>query len=123
MSLYGITLMSKGITQKGQPFGIMLWVKGAQNEELHHPNYSDNPMLSSMGLYRRFTGMEGLTMENYNPLIAYHAKQELRGWNEVCRHPADWSGWNTADKSMIEHLLQTGEWVVTIGHSMYQVVK
>ena len=62
-------------------------------------------------------------MENYNPLIAYHAKQENRGWSEVCRHPADWSGWETADKSMIEHLLQTGEWVVTIGHSMYQVVK
>jgi hypothetical protein len=107
-----------------------MWLSGAwvilerlQNETLHYPNNSDNPMLGSVGIHWRSTGMEGLTMENYNPLIAYHAKQELRGWNEVCRHPADWSGWNTADKSMIEHLLQTGEWVVTIGHSMYQVVK
>jgi hypothetical protein len=65
----------------------------------------------------------GLIMQTYNPIIAYHAKQDLRGWNEVCRHPADWSGWNTADKNMIEHLMQTGEWVVTIGHSMYQIVK
>lgn len=62
-------------------------------------------------------------MQNYNPIIAYHAKQELRGWNEVCRYPADWDGWNDADKSMINHLFETGEWVVTIGHSMYQVVR
>ena len=38
----------------------------------------------------------------YNPTIAYHAKHELRGWSEVCRYPADWAGWHTFDKSMIE---------------------
>jgi hypothetical protein len=103
--------------------GAWVILERAQNEELHNPNYSNHPMLGSVGLYWRFTGVEGLTMENYNPLIAYHAKQDNRGWSEVCRHPADWSGWKTSDKSMIEHLLQTGEWVVTIGHSMYQVVK
>jgi hypothetical protein len=50
--------------------GFIMWLSGAwvileraQNEELHHPNNSDNPMLGSVGLYRRFTGVEGLTME------------------------------------------------------------
>jgi len=57
-----------------------------------------------------------------NPTIAYHAKSELRGWNEVCRHPADWAGWNYTDKSMIKELLAQGEQVVTLGWNMYQVV-
>ena len=62
-------------------------------------------------------------MQSYNPIIAYHKKNELRGWSEVCRYPADWAGWHEADKSMINHLLQTGEYVVTLGWNMYQIIK
>ena len=62
-------------------------------------------------------------MTTFNPLIAYHSKSELRGWSEVMRERADWLGWNTADKNMIAHLLETGEYVTTIGWSMYQIVK
>ena len=62
-------------------------------------------------------------MQSYNPIIAYHAKNELRGWSEVMRERVDWSGWNNADRSMIEHLRQTGEYVVTLGWNMYQVIK
>ena len=62
-------------------------------------------------------------MQSYNPIIAYHAKNELRGWSEVMRERADWSGWNNADRSMINHLLQTGEYVVTLGWNMYQIIK
>jgi hypothetical protein len=58
----------------------------------------------------------------FNPLIALHSKSELRGWNEVLRERADWPGWNAADKSMIEHLMQTGDFVATIGWTMYQIV-
>ena len=61
-------------------------------------------------------------MTTFNPLIALHSKSELRGWNEVLRERADWAGWNPADKSMIDHLLQTGDYVATIGWSMYQVI-
>lgn len=57
------------------------------------------------------------------PTIAYHAKSELRGWQEVCRHPADWEGWNHTDRSMIKELLEQGEQVVTIGWNMYEVVE
>lgn len=57
------------------------------------------------------------------PIIAYHAKNDLRGWHEVCRHPADWEGWNAADRSMIEELLSSGDYVVTIGWNMYEYVK
>lgn len=57
------------------------------------------------------------------PTIAYHAKSELRGWQEVCRHPADWEGWNYTDRLMIKELLEQGEQVVTIGWNMYEVVK
>lgn len=64
-------------------------------------------------------------MENtqFNPLIAYHAKSELRGWNEVLRERADWTGWNAFDQGMIEEILTHGHEVVTVGWSMYQVVK
>jgi len=57
------------------------------------------------------------------PIIAYHAKSEIRGWNEVCRHPADWEGWHSFDRSMIDELLSQGHQVVTCGWNMYQVVK
>jgi len=56
------------------------------------------------------------------PIIAYHAKTELRGWHEVMRDRADWEGWHSVDRSMIEHLLTTGDSVVTLGWNMYQVI-
>ena len=56
------------------------------------------------------------------PMIAYHAKHEKRGWSEVCRYPADWSGWHEFDRSMINHLLTHGDHVVTCGWNMYQVI-
>ena len=40
----------------------MLWVKGAQNEELHHPNYSDPALFGSVGIHWRIAGLEGLIM-------------------------------------------------------------
>ena len=56
------------------------------------------------------------------PIIAYHAKHELRGWSEVCRYPANWAGWHAFDRSMISELLREGHQVVTCGWNMYQVV-
>jgi len=58
-----------------------------------------------------------------NPVIAYHAKHELRGWSEVCRYPADWTGWHAFDRAMIDELLREGHTVVTCGWNMYQVVQ
>lgn len=60
---------------------------------------------------------------NTYPMIAYHAKSEIRGWNEVLRQRADWDGWNQADRSMIQELLTHGHEVVTLGWSMYQIVR
>ena len=62
-------------------------------------------------------------MQSYNPIIAYHAKSERRGWSKVMQERADWSGWNNADRSMIDYLLQSGQYVVTLGWNMYQIVK
>jgi hypothetical protein len=56
-------------------------------------------------------------------IIAYHAKSELRGWNEVCRHPVDWDGWNDADRSMIQEIFNTGDYVVTLGWSMWELIQ
>ena len=64
-----------------------------------------------------------MSPENYNPIIAYHAKSELRGWHEVCRYPARWEGWHAADRSMIDEILIHGHEVVTLGWNMYQVVR
>jgi len=58
-----------------------------------------------------------------NPMIAYHKKNELTGWREVCRYPADWEGWHAFDRSMIEELMTTGDSVVTCGWNMYQILK
>jgi hypothetical protein len=57
------------------------------------------------------------------PIIAYHAKNDKVGWHEVLRESADWIGWNTADRSMINHLILSGEFVVTLGWNMYEVVR
>ena len=53
-------------------------------------------------------------------MIIYYAKSELRGWNEVCRYPADWAGWHDFDKSMIQALMRSGDRVVTCGWNMYE---
>jgi hypothetical protein len=55
-------------------------------------------------------------------LIAYHKKSELRGWSEVCRYPIEWEGWHAFDRSMINELLQSGDFVVTCGWNMYQLI-
>jgi hypothetical protein len=57
-----------------------------------------------------------------NPTIAYHVKIEIRGWHEVLRESADWPGWNQTDRNMIDHLICTGDTVVTLGWNMYEVV-
>jgi len=72
--------------------------------------------------FHHVDNLKGLIMTTYTPTIAYHAKSELRGWNEVCRYPADWEGWHSFDKSMIAELLKNGSQVVTCGWNMYQVV-
>ena len=59
----------------------------------------------------------------HNKIIAYHAKSELRGWTEVCRYPADWDGWNDADRSMIQEIFNTGDHVVTLGWSMWELIQ
>ena len=59
---------------------------------------------------------------NTTPMIAYHAKHELRGWSEVCRYPADWDGWNKMDRNMIDELMNTGSQVVTLGWNMWQII-
>jgi len=64
-----------------------------------------------------------MNIQRYNPMIAYHAKHEHRGWSEVMRERADWIGWNKADKSMIDEMLEQGEQVVTLGWNMYQLIK
>jgi len=57
-----------------------------------------------------------------NPTIAYHAKNDLHGWYEVCRYPADWDGWHKFDQMMIGEMLREGQTVVTCGWNMYQVI-
>lgn len=63
-----------------------------------------------------------MSIQTYNPTIAYHAKSEIRGWNEVCRYPADWEGWHKFDRNMINEMLENGHDVITIGWNMYQVI-
>jgi len=57
-----------------------------------------------------------------NIMIAYHAKNDKHGWREVCRYPADWEGWHSFDRSMIQELIDKGHQVITCGWNMYQII-
>ncbi len=93
------------------------------DDGLSRQNCSYRLGLGFSGLgFHHVDNLKGLIMTTYTPTIAYHAKSELRGWNEVCRYPADWEGWHSFDKSMIDELLKNGSQVVTCGWNMYQVV-
>jgi len=61
-------------------------------------------------------------MKNFNPIIAYHAKNE-HGWAEVCRHPLNSIEWSEQDRVWIDQLFQTGDWVLTCGWNMWQIVR
>ena len=61
-------------------------------------------------------------MKNFNPMIAYHVKNE-HGWAEVCRHPLNSPEWSKQDRAWIDDLIQTGDWVLTCGWNMWQIVR
>jgi hypothetical protein len=61
-------------------------------------------------------------MKNFNPIIAYHAKND-HGWAEVCRHPLNSTEWSKQDRVWIDQLFQTGDWVLTCGWNMWQIVR
>ena len=63
------------------------------------------------------------TMTNFNPIIAYHAKNDKHGWAEVCRYPLNSPEWSAQHRVWIDELIQQGEWVLTCGWNMYQVIK
>jgi hypothetical protein len=65
----------------------------------------------------------GVVLMQKEITIAYHAKSENRGWNEVLREKATWEGWTSVDRSMIDEILTHGHQVVTLGWSMWQVVE
>ena len=58
-----------------------------------------------------------------DPVIAYHMKTERNGWQEVYRHSFDWLGWTHSERNMIEQMLTNGDYVITIGWDMYQLIK
>lgn len=54
-------------------------------------------------------------------VVVYHRKSELRGWHEVFRAPIDSQCWNNADRGAINHLLEHGEQVLTLGWDMWEL--
>jgi len=54
-------------------------------------------------------------------IVIYHKKSELRGWNEVFRAPIESEAWTTADRNAINHLLENGEQVLTMGWDMWEI--
>ena len=56
-------------------------------------------------------------------IVAYHAKNDKQGWHEVCRGPIDSPIWSKQDRVWIDELLQQGDWVLTCGWNMYQILK
>lgn len=58
-----------------------------------------------------------------NIVIAYHARTDKHGWSEICRYPLESEEWSKQDRVFIDELLKHGEWVLTCGWSMWQIVK
>jgi hypothetical protein len=57
-------------------------------------------------------------------LIAYHAKNDNHEWHHVITAPHDdptWSG--NQNQFAINHMLETGVMVLTMGWNMWQIVK
>lgn len=59
----------------------------------------------------------------FNPVIAYHSRTDKTGWSEVCRYPLNSPEWSKQDRVWIDELLNTGDWVLTCGWAMWQIVK
>lgn len=62
-------------------------------------------------------------MKPFNPMIAYHARTDKKGWAEVCRYPLNSPEWSKQHRAWIDELIKTGDWVLTIGWNMYQIVR
>jgi len=58
-----------------------------------------------------------------NWTVAYHARTDENGWQEVCRYPIDSPEWPDSHKSFIQEMLFQGEWVLTCGWNMWQIVR
>ena len=58
-----------------------------------------------------------------NWIVAYHARTDENGWQEVCRHPIDSPEWSKQDRVWIDELIKQGEWVLTCGWNMWQIVR
>lgn len=57
-------------------------------------------------------------------LITYHVKRDgefYNGWHEVKTREHDSADWDDKDRWAISHLLETGEIVLTMGGSMWEV--
>ena len=58
--------------------------------------------------------------------ITYHIKRDdgvYNGWHEVKTREHDSRDWDDTDKWAINHLLETGSMVLTMGGSMWEVNK
>jgi hypothetical protein len=53
-------------------------------------------------------------------IVIYHAKM-TDGWREIYRAPIGSSHWNKQDRWAIDHLLEHGEQVLTMGEDMWEI--
>lgn len=53
-------------------------------------------------------------------ILIYHAKM-ADGWREIYRAPITSSHWNKQDRWAIDHLLEHGEQVLTMGEDMWEL--
>jgi hypothetical protein len=58
--------------------------------------------------------------QNLNAVVVYHAKMP-DGWREIWRAPIDSTHWNKQDRWAINHLLEHGEQVLTMGADMWEI--
>jgi hypothetical protein len=54
-------------------------------------------------------------------IVIYHAKDDRNGWREIYRAPIDSTHWNKQDRWAIDHLLEHGEQVLTMGEDMWEL--
>jgi hypothetical protein len=55
--------------------------------------------------------------------LAYHLKTNNNGWSHVVTAPIESKKWHDQDVWAYNHMVSTGELVLTMGSSMWQLIQ
>jgi hypothetical protein len=55
-------------------------------------------------------------------LVALHEKHEIDGWRHICTYEHNSDLWSKSELQWIDELINQGDWVLTVGWTMFQII-